>query len=234
MSVPSTSSNLSGTKANGETPSARTRAMEALRRPLTRNALIGVAGLAAILTVVAFANNRPLRVEGASVERDVPVRVFGLGTVEARVLSKIGFEVGATLVELECRSRRSRHQRAGAGAAQRRRAGGEGRQGPGRTRDRRSQHHNGRRPTSRRRRAVLAQKQEANRRKQALVGRDIVSQQVAEEAARDEARGQGRCGRCRERDRRAPKRNSPMPGHNFSSRRRCCGTGRWLRPTMPS
>jgi HlyD family secretion protein len=35
--------------------------------------------------------------------------------------------------------------------------------------------------------AVLAQKQEANRRKQALVGRDIVSQQVAEESARDEA-----------------------------------------------
>jgi HlyD family secretion protein len=34
---------------------------------------------------------------------------------------------------------------------------------------------------------VLAQKQEANRRKQALVGREIVSQQVAEEAVRDEA-----------------------------------------------
>jgi HlyD family secretion protein len=35
--------------------------------------------------------------------------------------------------------------------------------------------------------AVLAQKQTANQRKQALVGRDIVSQQVAEEASRDEA-----------------------------------------------
>jgi HlyD family secretion protein len=32
----------------------------------------------------------------ATVEETVPVRVFGLGTVEARVLSKIGFEVGAT------------------------------------------------------------------------------------------------------------------------------------------
>jgi HlyD family secretion protein len=34
--------------------------------------------------------------------------------------------------------------------------------------------------------AVFAQKQEANRRKQALVGRDIVTQQSAEEALRDE------------------------------------------------
>jgi HlyD family secretion protein len=35
--------------------------------------------------------------------------------------------------------------------------------------------------------AVLARRQEANRRKQALVGRDIVTQQAAEEAVRDEA-----------------------------------------------
>src|SRR5690606_26768720 len=35
--------------------------------------------------------------------------------------------------------------------------------------------------------AVFIQKQEANRRKQTLAGRDIVSQQAAEEAIRDEA-----------------------------------------------
>lgn len=34
--------------------------------------------------------------------------------------------------------------------------------------------------------AILAQKQEANRRKQVLVGRDVVPQQTAEEAVRDE------------------------------------------------
>ncbi len=33
-------------------------------------------------------------------ESDVQISVFGLGTVEARVLSEIGFEVGATLIEL--------------------------------------------------------------------------------------------------------------------------------------
>ena len=39
-------------------------------------------------------------------------------------------------------------------------------------------------------RAVLAQKQEANRRKQALVGRNVVSQEVAEEAQREADRDQ--------------------------------------------
>jgi HlyD family secretion protein len=43
---------------------------------------------------------RPLSVEGIDVEHDVPVKVFGLGTVEARILSKVGFEVGGMLVEL--------------------------------------------------------------------------------------------------------------------------------------
>src|SRR6185436_9480380 len=36
----------------------------------------------------------------APVAENVPVRVFGLGTVEARVLSRIGFEVGAAITEL--------------------------------------------------------------------------------------------------------------------------------------
>jgi HlyD family secretion protein len=43
---------------------------------------------------------RPVTVQVAQVERDVPVEVFGLGTVEARVTSKIGFKVSGVLVEL--------------------------------------------------------------------------------------------------------------------------------------
>ncbi len=43
---------------------------------------------------------RPVKVEVASTARDVPVRVFGLGTVEARVTSKVGFKVAGVLVEL--------------------------------------------------------------------------------------------------------------------------------------
>ena len=43
---------------------------------------------------------RPVQVTVASVSRDVPVQVFGLGTVEARVASKIGFKVAGVLVDL--------------------------------------------------------------------------------------------------------------------------------------
>jgi len=42
---------------------------------------------------------RALPVPVAAEETDVPVQVFGLGTVEAQVSSRIGFEVGGTLVE---------------------------------------------------------------------------------------------------------------------------------------
>lgn len=57
--------------------------------------LVGVAGLA-----YAYLSLRPLEVAVAPVASNVPVRVFGLGTVEARVVSRIGFEVGAAIAEL--------------------------------------------------------------------------------------------------------------------------------------
>ena len=43
---------------------------------------------------------RPVDVQISQSERDVLVQVFGLGTVEARVTSKIGFKVSGVLVEL--------------------------------------------------------------------------------------------------------------------------------------
>src|SRR5690606_29176458 len=57
---------------------------------------IGAAGAAVFL----FIFMRSLPVEVAQRAGNVAVQVFGLGTVEARVLSRIGFEVGAALVEL--------------------------------------------------------------------------------------------------------------------------------------
>ena len=42
----------------------------------------------------------PVAVQVASSERDVPIQVFGLGTVEARVTSQIGFKVSGVLVDL--------------------------------------------------------------------------------------------------------------------------------------
>lgn len=43
---------------------------------------------------------RPIDVQIAAAQRDVPVQVFGLGTVEARVTSQIGFKVAGVLVDL--------------------------------------------------------------------------------------------------------------------------------------
>jgi len=43
---------------------------------------------------------RPVSVQVSQSERNVSVQVFGLGTVEARVASKIGFKVAGVLVEL--------------------------------------------------------------------------------------------------------------------------------------
>ena len=44
---------------------------------------------------------RPLDVHVARTERNVAVQVFGLGTVEARVTSKVGFKVSGVLVDLK-------------------------------------------------------------------------------------------------------------------------------------
>ena len=43
---------------------------------------------------------RPLEVSVAAVESNIPVKVFGLGTVEARILSKIGFRLSNAIVQL--------------------------------------------------------------------------------------------------------------------------------------
>jgi len=53
--------------------------------------------LAAAAGGIAWQRLRPLPVPVAAVVHDVPVRVFGLGTIEAQLLSRIGFDVGGTL-----------------------------------------------------------------------------------------------------------------------------------------
>lgn len=156
------------------------------RRPAVRYALVGAGVVAAIMLAFAVYGNRPISVQVAAVERNVTVRVFGLGTVEARVLSKIGFEVGAALAELHV----DHGDRVTKGQVLARLSLGEQEAKVAKARAaldiatvniRRAE------ANLEKARAVLAQKQEANRRKQSLVVRDIVSQQVAEEAARDEA-----------------------------------------------
>ena len=65
-----------------------------------RTILLGL-GLAAGIAGGAYAlRHAPLDVPVARQEQDIPVRVFGLGTIDARVRSRIGFEVAGTLVEV--------------------------------------------------------------------------------------------------------------------------------------
>ncbi len=129
--------------------------------------------------------NRPVEVRVARLERNVLVRVFGLGTVEARVLSKIGFEVGAAIVELgadhgdlvkkgdvlarlDTAAQKAKTARAEAAVI--------------------SAEASVKKALANveKARAILAQRREANKRKQALVGRAVVSEETAEEAQRDE------------------------------------------------
>ncbi len=43
---------------------------------------------------------RPIKVEASATQQNVPVQVFGLGTVEARVTSQVGFKISGVLVDL--------------------------------------------------------------------------------------------------------------------------------------
>jgi HlyD family secretion protein len=174
------------TKRSGNRASGSSLLSSTANKRLVKIALVTI-GIIAILAATAFIYvNRPIAVQVVVIEHNVPVRVFGLGTVEARILSKVGFEVGATLVELaadhgdrvakgqvlarlateeqEAKVAKARAARLIAEVNIKRAEAGLEKAG-----------------------AVLAQTQQANRRKQSLAGRDIISQQAAEEAARDEA-----------------------------------------------
>lgn len=142
-------------------------------------AALGLALAGAALYFVLFL--RPLTVEVARPAAQVPVEVFGLGTVEARILSRIGFEVGAALVELNVDHgdlvregdvlARLHGDEQEARVAQSR-AGVRHAQASVRVAE----------ASVAKAAAVLAQKQESNRRKQTLLARRTVSVEVAEEA----------------------------------------------------
>ena len=68
------------------------------RRLLILLVLLSVAGAVGAGAWALFL--RPIKVQVIETERDVPIQVFGLGTVEGQILSKVGFEVAGTLIEL--------------------------------------------------------------------------------------------------------------------------------------
>jgi len=155
-----------------------------MTRPTTRSLLSIAAVLAVGIFGYFFLTERPIKVPVATIEQNVAVRVYGLGTIEARIVSKIGFEVGAALtklmvdsgdavvkdqvlaqlhpVEQQARVARAKAAVAAAKASIRKADASVARA-----------------------RAVLAQRKAANERQQELVTRGTISAQTSEEAQRD-------------------------------------------------
>ncbi|ADE15942.1 efflux transporter, RND family, MFP subunit [Nitrosococcus halophilus Nc 4] len=141
-------------------------------------AVLGV--LVLVAGIFLFLHLRPLAVEIALPQRNIPVQIYGLGTVEARIASEIGFKVAGTLAELHAdhgdpvsaqatvaRLQQTEQQaQVSRAAAAVSRAMAELK----RTRARVEQAQ-----------AALVQKQQANRRQQALAARQMVSVETAEE-----------------------------------------------------
>lgn len=67
----------------------------------SKNILLATVALIAIALALVYALAlRPLTVAVVAPSQQVPIQIFGLGTVEARVSSKVGFKVAGTLAEL--------------------------------------------------------------------------------------------------------------------------------------
>jgi HlyD family secretion protein len=158
-----------------------------LSRLRNRRGTIAALATAAIAILIYFlAAARPLAVQVAVPEKDVTVRVFGLGSVEAQVLARVGFEVGATIAEVKA----DHGDTVRKGDELARLVTGEQEARVAKARAARLlADSNIKRAEANLEKAsaVLAQKIEANRRKQTLAGRSVVSEQTAEEAVRDEA-----------------------------------------------
>jgi len=125
-------------------------------------------------------------VETVAIEQDVPVQVFGLGTVEARVLSDVGFEVGGTLTELAV----DQGDQVKQGAVLARLHGAEQQARVAKAQANLTQAEAALQKSEAalvRSRAILKQRRQTNRRQQTLVKQKTIAQDVADEAQMNEA-----------------------------------------------
>lgn len=166
-------------------PRARNGSHLMLSSKRSRLASVGLLLLAAAGSAYAFVSLRPIDVTVAPVAENVPVRVFGLGTVEARILSRIGFEVGAAITELNAdhgdvvttgQVLARLHSTQQEAKVARAKAAVLSAEVAVRKAD----------ANIAKARAILAQRLEVNRRRQELASRQVTSAQAAEEAQRDE------------------------------------------------
>ena len=153
---------------------------------IARRRNLALVVLVIVVVALLLVSQRAITVEVAISERNVPITVFGLGTVEARVRSEIGFEVGATLIELNADhgdrvskdavlarlhdgEQLARVAKATAGVVNSEAA------------------LNMTQTVVEKARAVLAQRQQTNRRQQRLLTQHTVSEEVAEDAQLQES-----------------------------------------------
>lgn len=177
---------VAGNTAAGKISALKSARTGVFHRRTVWRALAGIGVIVTLFGVGAVYNNRPVEVEAILLERDVPIRVFGLGTVEARVTSKVGFEAGAALEELH--ADHGDHVRKGQILARLSLGEQEAKLAKARAALQIAEVNIERAEANlEKTRAILAQRQVANRRRQELAGRSIVSEQAAEESARDEA-----------------------------------------------
>ena len=219
-----------GTLAPGNWLSAmKVRATQLGKRTgLLSIALLSVAIIAA---GYAFLSYRPITVKVAAVSENVPIRIFGLGTVEARVLSKVGFEVGAAITELnadhgdivkegtvlarlhttqqDAKVARAKAVLLSAEAAIKKAE-----------------------VNVTKTRAILAQRLTANRRKQQLVESRVTSPQLAEEAQRDEDVAKADV-LVAESDIEVARRSYPMRDPSTTTRRPFSISTHWSHRSMP-
>ena len=161
--------------------------MAVLKMPFaTGRRLVATVAIALVAAATwAFAFQKAVAVQVAELHENVPIRVFGLGTVEARVLSRIGFEVGAAIVELNADHGdvvKKGQVLARLNAVQQKakvaRANAALQSAEVAVRKAEANLFKAR--------AIMAQRLEVNRRKRELVSRQVSSLQSGEEAQRDE------------------------------------------------
>jgi HlyD family secretion protein len=146
---------------------------------------LGLVPVGAVGLAFAYLSLGPLEVAVAPVAENVPVRVFGLGTVEARILSKIGFEVGAAITELN--ADHGDLVKRGQVLAQLHVAQQEAKVARAKAATLSAEVAVKKADANViKARAILAQRLEVNKRKQQLVSRQVTSPQAGEEAQRDE------------------------------------------------
>ena len=149
-----------------------------------RDKIVMIAGVVLAVGGWFFLTERPIAVSVVEQQATTEVRVYGLGTLEARVVSKVGFEVGAALIDLlvdsnDTVTKGQTLARLHAGEQKARVARAEAGVAASKAAILKAE------ANVLRAQAVLAQRTAANTRQQELASRNTVAEKSAEEAQRD-------------------------------------------------